>query len=90
MENLYLISGKNELYNTDLRYKVFDHLETNHYTVSFNFMHHHFKGTIVLQNNKICKSFLNRVTSSKSKQKTWNDLINKVAKEIEKYLEFFS
>ena len=23
MENLYLISGKNELYNTDLRYKVF-------------------------------------------------------------------
>ena len=88
MENLYLISGKNKLYNTDLRYKVFDHLETNHYTVSFNFMHNHFKGTIVLQNNKICNSFLNRVTSQ-TKQKIWNDLINTVAKEIEKYLELF-
>ena len=88
MENLYLISGKNKLYNTDLRYKVFDHLETNHYTVSFNFMHHCLKGTIVLQNNKICNSFLNRVTSQ-TKQKIWNDLINTVAKEIEKYLELF-
>ena len=88
MEQLYLISGKNKLYNTDLRYKVFDSLETNHYTVSFNFMHHHFKGTIVLQNNKIYKSFLNRITSQ-TKERIWNELIDKVAREIERYLELF-